>query len=175
MSAEWEKAVERFESEAAAILEEHGFPTNAAELLALDKDPPDHMVGAARLVIVSADLLRKEVARGKMSYALDKLFQVCSRYEEMVILKIAPEYRKTPLHRTHQFFSDIGRGLKTLLSAHNGGDARAIPTDTIEQWQEEANEVWRHDPNLSAREVATRIWKEGRKIETVRKKIKKPV
>ncbi len=175
MSARWEKAVAGFEYEAAAILEEHGFPTNAAELLAFDKDPPDHMVNAARFVILGADRLRKEVARGKMSYALDKLYQVCSDYEEMFFLKLAPEYRKTPLHKRHQILFDVARGLKVILAARDGGKTKGTPTKVVERWQAQANEIWKRNPRLSIRAVATKIaGSSGDTFNTIRTKIKKP-
>lgn len=177
MSAHWEKAVARFESEASAILKEHGLPNDPIAVIAVvadNKAPFDRMVSAAIMVVTGARYLRNDIARGRTSQALDRLLHICESYEEMVILRGVPEYRKTS-YITDHLLGDIKRGFKVKFSASAGGKAKETPPDVVGRWQATADEIWKRNRHLSVRAVAERLAPLlGAPPNTIRTKIRKP-
>ena len=89
----WRESVEGYEKEAAAVLKGYRLPADAVKLAKRNAQPKDRLEGAAMLVIYGAHHLRKELERGRIEEALDRLTQVYDSYLEMWFLKKVPEYK----------------------------------------------------------------------------------
>ena len=88
----YHEAIERFEQEAAAVLDVCGLPVDSDQLMG--KQARNELESAAMLVIHGADRMRQELNWGRCERAMEALFNICTAYEDMVLFRDVPELEK---------------------------------------------------------------------------------
>lgn len=144
----WQKRVPLMVEEAKEILIENNFPTNSDELY--DVDSPNLLISNAIKIVLSAEHLFKEIEKNRIGYALDRLFNICSSYEDMFILKEAKQF-KNEFHTTDQL-------IHSLTSSHKGGvkgsnETKKQHSERIVKYQLVVNKISKENPSWNKTKV----------------------
>jgi len=168
MYHKWKDKIDRFYSEACDVLEEYDWPTSLEGILATERDPENHLVSYARILVVNVYKLHEEVERGRIDRALNCMLNICCHYEDLWILREIPE-TNNKLMASDDVINKMRKGFKRFGWQSNGGKQNAIPDDEIMDWKAQYKELLKENPAITKRAAAKII--DLSRYEIIRKKI----
>ena len=144
MGANWRygHAVKRFEAEARTCLSNCGLPITAKEIRAKNISARNRLTSSAIHIVLGVDHLNKEIKKGRIHQALERLFSVCAAYEEMAIYRYADAFDpKLPI-MTDNYYKIVNEGKKSSLNRGEAIAAKALIRETSRmQYQEYVDRI----------------------------------
>jgi hypothetical protein len=164
-----EPLIQGYEEEAYAILKAGDYPLTTKELkiyLSSEKEKgrkPSAQIKDIYQMLICFRFVRDSLKRGNVEEAI---------YNMALAIQEAAKARIRPIE------PDIFRGIKIILSASLGGKIKKnIVREKHDQWQKDADEIWKKHPTYSRLRVANELhgnYKEKEDINLDYSKISKP-